>query len=149
MPNLKINTFADPQETWNEKTNLKESETKLEQQLKEEPAENITKDEPTSKGNPTVPFDSQPLNGWLRTAEILGLYERNGLFQNSEIDTNMLASTVDVNVLRAIIEHDDLSSTDLDLVKTRLAAVQSAQRIADEAAKSSACIPIGEGENCW
>ncbi len=24
-----------------------------------------------------------------------------------------------------------------------------AQRIADEAKKSSACIPIGEGENCW
>ena len=24
-----------------------------------------------------------------------------------------------------------------------------AQRIADEAEKSSACIPIGEGENCW
>ena len=24
-----------------------------------------------------------------------------------------------------------------------------AQKIADEAAKSSACIPIGEGENCW
>ena len=24
-----------------------------------------------------------------------------------------------------------------------------AQRIADEAAQSSACIPIGEGENCW
>ena len=24
-----------------------------------------------------------------------------------------------------------------------------AQRKADEAAKSSACIPIGEGENCW
>ena len=26
---------------------------------------------------------------------------------------------------------------------------QDAQRIADEAAKSSSCIPIGEGENCW
>ena len=26
---------------------------------------------------------------------------------------------------------------------------EAAQRIADEAAKSSACIPIGEGENCW
>ena len=26
---------------------------------------------------------------------------------------------------------------------------QEAQRIADQAAKSSACIPIGEGENCW
>ena len=25
----------------------------------------------------------------------------------------------------------------------------AAQKIADEAAKSSACIPIGEGENCW
>lgn len=24
-----------------------------------------------------------------------------------------------------------------------------AQRIADEAAKSSLCIPVGEGENCW
>ena len=26
---------------------------------------------------------------------------------------------------------------------------EAAQKIADEAAKSSACIPIGEGENCW
>ena len=26
---------------------------------------------------------------------------------------------------------------------------ENAQRIADEAAKSSACVPIGEGENCW
>ncbi len=25
----------------------------------------------------------------------------------------------------------------------------NAQKIADEAAKSSMCIPIGEGENCW
>ena len=24
-----------------------------------------------------------------------------------------------------------------------------AQKIADEAKKSSACVPIGEGENCW
>ena len=26
---------------------------------------------------------------------------------------------------------------------------KDAQRIADDAAKSSTCIPIGEGENCW
>tara|TARA_A100001388_G_scaffold257919_1_gene224068 strand:+ start:210 stop:449 length:240 start_codon:yes stop_codon:yes gene_type:complete len=26
---------------------------------------------------------------------------------------------------------------------------EAAQKLADEAAKSSACIPIGEGENCW
>ena len=25
----------------------------------------------------------------------------------------------------------------------------AAQKLLDEAAKSSACIPIGEGENCW
>ena len=25
----------------------------------------------------------------------------------------------------------------------------AAQKIADEAKKASACIPIGEGENCW
>ena len=26
---------------------------------------------------------------------------------------------------------------------------EGAQKLADEAAKSSVCIPIGEGENCW
>jgi len=26
---------------------------------------------------------------------------------------------------------------------------KDAQKLADEAAKSSTCIPIGEGENCW
>ena len=26
---------------------------------------------------------------------------------------------------------------------------KEAQRLADEAAQSSMCIPIGEGENCW
>ena len=26
---------------------------------------------------------------------------------------------------------------------------ENAQKIADEASKSSTCIPIGEGENCW
>ena len=26
---------------------------------------------------------------------------------------------------------------------------EDAQKLADEAKKSSTCIPIGEGENCW
>ena len=26
---------------------------------------------------------------------------------------------------------------------------EEAQRLADEAAKASVCVPIGEGENCW
>ena len=26
---------------------------------------------------------------------------------------------------------------------------ENAQKLAEEASKSSACVPIGEGENCW
>ena len=26
---------------------------------------------------------------------------------------------------------------------------ENAQKLADEAAKSNVCVPIGEGENCW
>ena len=39
-------------------------------------------------------------------------------------------------------------NTDMDLDADFVLDAQ-AQRLADEAAKSSACIPIGEGENCW
>ena len=34
-------------------------------------------------------------------------------------------------------------------VKADFILDKRAQELADEAAKSSACIPIGEGENCW
>tara|TARA_R110002012_G_scaffold9586_8_gene44069 strand:- start:3731 stop:7228 length:3498 start_codon:yes stop_codon:yes gene_type:complete len=123
------------QETWDEKTNLKEDETKLEQQPKEEPAANIKKDESTSKANPTVAFESETLGHWLRTAESFGLYERRRAFRDSVLNPNgidILSSTVDVNILRAIIQHDDLSADDLERVETRLKAVQNAQRIANE-----------------
>ena len=39
-------------------------------------------------------------------------------------------------------------NTDMDIDADFVLDAQ-AQRLADEAAKSSACIPIGEGENCW
>ena len=39
-------------------------------------------------------------------------------------------------------------NTDMD-VNADFILDSEAQRLADEAAKSSACIPIGEGENCW
>ena len=39
-------------------------------------------------------------------------------------------------------------NTDMD-IDADFILDSNAQRIADEAAKSSACIPIGEGENCW
>ena len=39
-------------------------------------------------------------------------------------------------------------NTDMD-VNADFVLDAQAQKLADEAAKSSACIPIGEGENCW
>ena len=39
-------------------------------------------------------------------------------------------------------------NTDMDL-DADFVLDKDAQKIADEAAKSSLCIPIGEGENCW
>ena len=39
-------------------------------------------------------------------------------------------------------------NTDMD-VDADFVLDAAAQKLADEAAKSSACIPIGEGENCW
>ena len=60
-------------------------------------------------------------------------------------------SSIDTNSVKA--GENDLGglkewSTDMPIdAEFKLDA--EAQRIADEAAKSSACIPIGEGENCW
>ena len=66
--------------------------------------------------------------------------------------TSALAiSTSDNNVAKS--EENDLGglkewNTDMPIdADFKLDA--DAQRIADEAAKSSMCIPIGEGENCW
>ena len=39
-------------------------------------------------------------------------------------------------------------NTDMPLVEDFILDAE-AQKIADEASKSSMCIPIGEGENCW
>ncbi len=39
-------------------------------------------------------------------------------------------------------------NTDMD-VDADFVLDAEAQKLADEAAKASTCIPIGEGENCW
>ena len=39
-------------------------------------------------------------------------------------------------------------NTDMD-VDADFVLDSEAQKLADEAAQSSTCIPIGEGENCW
>ena len=60
-------------------------------------------------------------------------------------------STADSNALKA--GENDLGglkewNTDMP-VNADFILDDEAQRLADEAAKSSTCIPIGEGENCW
>ena len=66
--------------------------------------------------------------------------------------TSALAiSTVDNNALKA--GENDLGglkewNTDMP-VGADFILDKRAQELADEAKKSSTCIPIGEGENCW
>ena len=66
--------------------------------------------------------------------------------------TSALAiSAVDNNSVKA--SEKDLGglkewNTDMSLTADFLLD-EKAQKIADEAKKSSTCIPIGEGENCW
>ena len=66
--------------------------------------------------------------------------------------TSLLAITnTDSNTLKA--EENDLGglkewNTDMS-IEADFILDKDAQKLADEAAKSSTCIPIGEGENCW
>ena len=66
--------------------------------------------------------------------------------------TSLLAiSSVDSNNVKA--GENDLGglkewNTDMS-VNDDFILDEEAQKLADEAAKSSLCIPIGEGENCW
>ena len=66
--------------------------------------------------------------------------------------TSALAiSAADSNVVKA--GENDLGglkewNTDMP-VSADFLLDKNAQKIADEAKKSSTCIPIGEGENCW
>ena len=60
-------------------------------------------------------------------------------------------ATTETNTLNA--EENDLGglkewNTDMP-IDAEFVLDSQAQKIADEAAKSSMCIPIGEGENCW
>jgi len=60
-------------------------------------------------------------------------------------------STADSNALKA--GENDLGglkewNTDM-AIDADFILDDEAQKLADEAAKSSTCIPIGEGENCW
>ena len=63
----------------------------------------------------------------------------------------LTVTTTDSNILKAgendlggLKEWNTDMSIDADFILDK-----EAQKLADEAAKSSMCIPIGEGENCW
>tara|TARA_Y100000991_G_scaffold149096_1_gene112968 strand:- start:79 stop:318 length:240 start_codon:yes stop_codon:yes gene_type:complete len=66
--------------------------------------------------------------------------------------TSLLSiTTADPNKVKA--EETDLGglkewNTDMS-IDADFILDKDAQKLADEAAKSSMCIPIGEGENCW
>ena len=60
-------------------------------------------------------------------------------------------ATSETNTLRA--NENDLGglkewNTDMP-IDAEFILDENAKKLADEAAKSSICIPIGEGENCW
>ena len=55
-----------------------------------------------------------------------------------------LSSKAGENVLGGLKEWNTDMALEADFILD-----DEAQKLADEAKKSSACIPIGEGENCW
>ena len=66
--------------------------------------------------------------------------------------TSALAITTSENLSLKAGENDlgGLKEWNTDMpVEADFILDDEAQKLADEAAKSSTCIPIGEGENCW
>ena len=62
--------------------------------------------------------------------------------------TSALAISSSVNSTENTIGGLKEWNTDMD-IGADFILDEEAQKLADEAKKSSTCIPIGEGENCW
>ncbi len=61
-----------------------------------------------------------------------------------------IAATEDISLKAGEKDMGGLKEWNTDMpIDADFVLDKNAQRIADEAAKSSACVPIGEGENCW
>ena len=61
-----------------------------------------------------------------------------------------IATTEDVSIKAGENDLGGLKEWNTDMpLDADFVLDEDAQKIADEAAKSSTCIPIGEGENCW
>ena len=66
----------------------------------------------------------------------------SSLLAINNVDSNSVKAGE--NDLGGLKEWNTDMSIDADFILDK-----EAQKLADEAAKSSMCIPIGEGENCW
>ena len=61
-----------------------------------------------------------------------------------------IAATEDISIKAGENNLGGLKEWNTDMpIKADFVLDENAQKIADEAAKSSTCVPIGEGENCW
>ena len=61
-----------------------------------------------------------------------------------------IAATEDISLKAAENDMGGLKEWNTDMpVNSDFILDEAAQKLADEAAKSSTCIPVGEGENCW
>ena len=61
-----------------------------------------------------------------------------------------IAATEDISIKAGENDLGGLKEWNTDMpINADFILDENAQKIADEAAKSSACVPIGEGENCW
>ena len=61
-----------------------------------------------------------------------------------------IATTEDISIKAGENDFGGLKEWNTDMpLDADFILDENAQKIADEAAKSSTCIPIGEGENCW
>ena len=61
-----------------------------------------------------------------------------------------IATTEDISLKAGENDMGGLKEWNTDMpVEADYILDAEAQKLADEAAKSSMCIPIGEGENCW
>ena len=61
-----------------------------------------------------------------------------------------IAATEDITLKAGESDIGGLKEWNTDMpIEADFILDDDAQKIADEAAKSSMCIPIGEGENCW
>ena len=76
-----------------------------------------------------------------RSSIAIFLAATSALAISSAENQNLKASENDLGGLK---EWNTDMEVDADFVLDK-----EAQKLADEAAKSSTCIPIGEGENCW